>query len=232
MTTVPSVRSAVGTYTRTLLAHLDELLAVEVFVEPELAGAPYDGRPTRSAGKLDPRAFDHVLYQLGDEAEHAFMLPLIARHGGTVVQHDWALVELARAAFPALARGGLRGRLTALRLGGLRAATSYGRGGLELPRESTELALNRAVVRRGDAYIVHDDSLRVRILEERNAATPIGVVSYPATEADWADLARGYVTLLERFPAHRSNRKSLIRSAIESADQARAARRTDRPEGQ
>ena len=125
----------------------------------------------------------------------------------------------------------MRGRLAALRLGGLRAAAGYARGEFEHPRESSELVLNRAVVRRGDAYIVHDDALRVRILEERNAATPIGVVSYPADGSGWARLAQHYAELLGQFPRHRSNRKSLIRAAIDSADQARQERRADQASG-
>jgi len=53
-------------------------------------------------------------------------------------------------------------------------------------RACAELALNRSVVRFGDAFIVHSEAMRARILEERNAPTPIGVVHHGA-EPRWRD---------------------------------------------
>jgi glycosyltransferase involved in cell wall biosynthesis len=137
LTTAPSVRSGIGDYTRHLLPYLEARAEVELFVRPADASERPDagGRRWRSAGELDPRAFDRLLFQLGNEQNHAYMLPLLRRHGGTVVQHDWVLFDLALAAHPALARGGLKGHLLALSEGGPREARIYLANWLDRRRE-------------------------------------------------------------------------------------------------
>jgi len=125
VTTPPSVRSGIGDYTRHLLPYLCEHVDVEVFVEEQLAGEELLGSATRSARELLPKEFDRVLYQLGNERGHAFMIPMIDAIGGTIMQHDWVLFDLATAAFPSLATGGLAGHLLALREGGTQAARIY-----------------------------------------------------------------------------------------------------------
>ena len=127
ITTPPSVRSGIGDYTRHLLPYLRQHLEVEVFVAAECAGEELDGKPTCSAKELQPRAFDRILYQLGNERAHAFMLPMVRSLGGVVTLHDWVLFDLATAAEPALERGGLGGHLAALRAGGVRQARRYAR---------------------------------------------------------------------------------------------------------
>ena len=118
VTTPPSVRSGIGDYTRHLLPHLREHVELAVFVEDALAGEEYAGLPTRAASTLLPREHDQILFQLGNEVAHAFMAPMVRAMGGTVCLHDWVLFDLALAAWPALARGGLRGHWLALREGG------------------------------------------------------------------------------------------------------------------
>jgi glycosyltransferase involved in cell wall biosynthesis len=125
VTTPPSVRSGIGDYTRHLLPYLRELLDVQIFVEDQLAGEELLGEVTQPASDLRARSFDRVLYQLGNERGHAFMIPMIESIGGTVMQHDWVLFDLATAAFPALATGGVRGHWLALREGGAREARTY-----------------------------------------------------------------------------------------------------------
>ncbi len=125
VTTPPSIRSGIGDYTRRLLPHLRERAHVELFVAPGLEGEVLDGLPTRAADDLRPREFDQVLYQLGNEVPHGFMARMVRAVGGTVVQHDWVLFDMALSAFPALSRGGAKGHFLALREGGLEQARVY-----------------------------------------------------------------------------------------------------------
>ena len=88
-------------------------------------GAAPRAQTNEPFSELDPARCDRILYQLGNEANHAFMLPLIRAFGGTAMQHDWVLFDLAVSAFPALARGGAKGAGLALREGGGRQLRAY-----------------------------------------------------------------------------------------------------------
>ena len=135
ITTPPSVRSGIGDYTRHLLPYLRELADVEAFVEHGADEEEWGDLPVHLARDLDPRGFDQVLYQLGNEQSHAFMARMVRAIGGTVMQHDWVLFDLAMAAWPALARGGAKGHALALREGGLGQARVYGRNWLDRRRQ-------------------------------------------------------------------------------------------------
>lgn len=325
VTTPPSVRSGIGDYTRHLMPHLREHLDLTVFVADELAGEDHAGLETRAASSLLPREYDQILFQLGNEISHSFMAPMVRALGGIVCLHDWVLFDMALAAWPDLARGGLRGHWLALREGGSEELARYranrrarrttsrvpidgwyrpesggrwtgdtaslslpaGTSGalrlrvrcaagsrvqcsltsgevlgearstapgsvqdmlLDLPAASTpgtdlvlrttgpqvlaadgrrlgcfvvelaardasgwralpldvagpvlrpidlahdrfELALNRSIVRMADGFFVHSDALGHRILKERNAPTPIGVVHHGA-QPRWSDTER------------------------------------------
>jgi glycosyltransferase involved in cell wall biosynthesis len=190
VTESPARPSGIADYTRALLEHLRELVEVEVFVAPGDAGGNRDGFTLHAADELRPKRFDRILYQLGNVGAHAFMVPMIGTLGGAVVLHDWILFDLAAARWPALERGGLAGHLVALREGGLAALRIYARNrktsGRALSEDRFALPFNRSVVRRADAFLVHSEWMRERILEERNAATPIGVVPHGA-ERLWRD---------------------------------------------
>ncbi|MCP3916346.1 MAG: glycosyltransferase family 4 protein [bacterium] len=141
VTTAPSVTSGIGDYTRHLVPYLREHVDLDIYVAPEGAGEDYLGQPALSALDLRPKSADQVLYQIGNERAHAFMLPILRAIGGTVVQHDWILFDLATAAYPELERGGLGAHVRAWREGGLEALRVYrenrrarraGSAGLEL----------------------------------------------------------------------------------------------------
>ncbi len=55
-----------------------------------------------------------------------------------------------------------------------------------LSRDRFRLPLNRSVVRFGDSFIVHSNYVKQRILRERNAMTPVGVLHHGA-EIRWRD---------------------------------------------
>lgn len=135
VTTPPSLHSGIGDYTRHLLPHLRAHSQVELYVEDGREGESLDGLAMRPVRDLRAREFDQIVYQLGNEVAHAFMEPVVRRLGGTVVLHDWVLFDLALAAHPALARGGLKGLALAWREGGGEQAQIYVRHWLARRRQ-------------------------------------------------------------------------------------------------
>ncbi|MEM7311193.1 MAG: glycosyltransferase [Planctomycetota bacterium] len=128
ITTSPSTHSGIGDYTRHLLPYLRELCEVRAYVEPGAEpGELIDGVPMAPVTELSPKDHDRVLYQLGNEGHHRFMPGMVRAIGGTVMQHDWVLFDLACAAYPGLARGGLKGHALALREGGVQQMQRYAR---------------------------------------------------------------------------------------------------------
>ncbi len=231
VTESPAHVSGIAASTRSLLAHLRELLELELFVAPEDGGTSWDGFTLHPVRELRPRRFDRILYQLGNLPAHAFMVPVIGALGGTVAQHDWVLFDLAAAAWPSLERGKLAGHLVALREGGIDSLRTYAANRRTRCRALSEdrlaLPLNRSVVRRADSFVVPSEWMRERILEERNAATPISVVPHGTARldehCDWSIVACRYAEALEAFPPHRTNRKSLIQAAVADAHSGRPA---------
>ena len=135
VTTPPSVRSGIGDYTRHLLPYLREHCDVRVFVEQGQDDPLWNGEDARSIDSLATREYDQILYQLGNERVHAFMPRLIRAIGGTVMQHDWVLFDMAMAAWPGLVRGGAKGHALALREGGLGQARVYSANWIERRRQ-------------------------------------------------------------------------------------------------
>jgi hypothetical protein len=220
VTTPWDSRSRSGAFTRELVRHLTDTCEIAVFVERGREGADYFGWTTRAADELVPREFDQVLFQVANERECGFMAPRVRALGGCVALHDWNLGALAYAAYPELERGGWRGLVRAVREGGLADARRY-RESVRPPERSArrgEPVLNRSIVRFGDAFVVPSEELRERVLVDRNAPTPVGVV--PPTD-DWSAAAASYVALLRGFPPPRTARKSLIAVQIASALRAR-----------
>jgi hypothetical protein len=210
--------SSIGGYVRALLPHLAERCRLDVFVEgPDDTGG---GVGELAAPRLDPQRFDRILYQLGNEPAHAFMLPMIRALGGVVVLHDWQLAEAAAKAYPALERGGLAGFLAAVREGGLGEARAW------RSRPAVPLAMNRSAVRFGDAFLVHSSELKQRVLRERNAFTPVGVLE---NEGDPPALAAEVVRFLEDMPPHRSKKRAGL--ALQVLRELRARKAEAQSEG-
>lgn len=167
----------------------------------------------RRAATVDPQALDRIVYQVFDDEACGFMAPLLRDLGGIAELHSWSLGRLALRAHPALSGDGLAAEWAAVREGGLRARRELARG-----KRPQELALNRSVVRFADAFFVHEASLGERVIEDRNAATPVGVL--PRGPADLAgadaldELADAYVEFLERAPAPRSKKGGSILARV------------------
>lgn len=135
VTTPPSVRSGIADYTRHLLPYLREHCEVRVFVHRGHDEEGWGDEDARPADTLQPRDFDQILYQIGNEQAHAFMPGMIRALGGTVMQHDWVLFDMALSAWPALARGGAKGHAVALREGGLLQTQRYLRNWMDRRRQ-------------------------------------------------------------------------------------------------
>jgi len=140
VTTPPSLRSGIGDYARHLLPYLRELCDVEVFVRHGHDEPGWGEHRAARAEDLDPRRYDQVLFQLGNELNHGFMGRMVRAIGGTVMQHDWILFDLAAGAWPGLARGGLKGHALALREGGPDQLKTYTRNWLDRRRQRLEAA--------------------------------------------------------------------------------------------
>lgn len=243
LVTTPLARpTAAGLAFRGWVPVLRELAEVDVFVpdasqaaDGECREVPADVGPERPVGELAPRQYEQILYTIGNEAEHAFMLPMVRALGGTVALFSWSLTMPSVAAHPELVSGGLRGAVRAWREGGGEALS---RGWAGLPAGGAEqpagagVELNRSVVRHADAFLVDGEELRARILESRNAPTPIAVGQLDARQLDRESslaAAREWMQRLERFPRPRASRRALITLALQRGlEEARARRESGR----
>ncbi|WP_460836170.1 glycosyltransferase, partial [Massilia agri] len=95
---LPPERTGVADYAvrvlPTLLPHFEVELIVhqdKVEMPPELAHLP-----RHPASWLDqhPERYQHIVYQFGNSPFHSYMLPLLARHPGVVVLHDFFLSSM------------------------------------------------------------------------------------------------------------------------------------------
>jgi hypothetical protein len=212
----PSSRlDAMQEHTAQLVHPLREQAELTMFSEARGISPFGDGADVLSMVDFDAKGFDRVLFMMGDDPACAFMLSTLARVGGIVRLFDWGLGRVARGRWPEIERPGLRGYLRALRVGGFVGART---------RLDGEPPLNRPVIRLADGFIVPTLAMREQILVERNMPTPIATVDDELLESEQSQLGQKLVEMLDRFPAHLAVRKTLIQSAIEGADQARAER--------
>jgi hypothetical protein len=195
-----------------LVPHLAAEHELEIFAERE-GELPGVGR-VRPVTELTLRELDHLVFLVEDEPACGFMLPLVRALGGTVALAQWSLASAARMAYSELDRPGLRGTVRAWREGGLADLSAWRRG------QFGEVAFNRSAVRFADSFIVPSEDLRRRVLVERNAPTPIGVVE---PQAGAASQARAWSEILGRFPSPRSARKTLFRLRLQQAIARRRA---------
>jgi hypothetical protein len=188
--------------------------------------AGFEEGEARGADDLRPREYDQLVYQVGDDPHCAFMARFVRALGGTVVLHAWALPSLALALHPSLARGGWAGLWFALREGGAGEALTYCRQARRGTPLAQPLILNRAVVRFGDAFVVHDEALKARVLDDRNQLTPIAVLPR-AEPTHWDRVAAAYAECLDEFPRPRATRKRLVVARVIAGERRRRSKRGD-----
>lgn len=158
---------------------------------------------------FEPRAFDHLLVVVADDPACSGAWPLVRRFGGTVALLDWSLERAAAAARPALAAHGGRQTWSVLQEGGWAdverlARRRRGEGG-------EPLVANRGIVRHADSFLVGDEDLVRRIRADRNEPTPVALVPI-ALEREPERVAEAWIAALQRFPPHRSGRRSVARN--------------------
>ncbi len=99
---LPPVRSGIADYAADLLPHIARDFAVEVFVDerhPALREGFFRSIPVHPAGDLRRRRneFAHVVYQMGNNLHHRFVLELAREMPGILVLHDVVLHHLYEA---------------------------------------------------------------------------------------------------------------------------------------
>ena len=119
VTTPESQSSGIGDYTQTLGKFIGQRVTLLPYLPDDCQDTTWCGFEAKPISQLVPKSADRILYQIGNERSHAFMIPALRRLGGAVTLHDWVLFDLATAAYPELERGGWRGQLAAMRCGGL-----------------------------------------------------------------------------------------------------------------
>jgi glycosyltransferase involved in cell wall biosynthesis len=159
---LPPVRSGIADYASDLLPYVARDFAVEVFVDerhPVLRDGDYQSLPVHPAGELRRRRgeFSHVVYQMGNNLHHRFVLELAREVPGIVVLHDVVLHHLYEA---------IAGVEDAWEEYGRALRESYGRIGervlsmkrwrLASERENFALPLFESVAAAGRGVIVHN----------------------------------------------------------------------------
>jgi glycosyltransferase involved in cell wall biosynthesis len=94
---LPPVRSGIADYARDLIPHIAAAFDVEVFVDDRHAELPSPvAMPVRPVSELRRRfrEFRHIVYQLGNNLHHRFVLELARDIPGIVVLHDLVLHHL------------------------------------------------------------------------------------------------------------------------------------------
>jgi glycosyltransferase involved in cell wall biosynthesis len=96
---LPPVRSGIADYARDLLPHLLDDFEIEVFVDdrhPLVTEGAFGTLPLHPAAELERRVanFDCVVYQMGNNLHHRFVLELARKVPGIVVLHDLVLHHL------------------------------------------------------------------------------------------------------------------------------------------
>lgn len=227
---LPEGPSGLGDFVGLLAPELARQVELVIYSPREMSS--FEGLEVRPVSSLHKDSAEHIVYHVADEAHAGFCYRLIRRWGGTVLLHDWDLSTVAHAAYPELARPGGRGFLRALREGGWAGAGAW-------RRRTGGAPLNRTAIRLADAFLVFERELARAIIEERRSATPVGclldgeLAAAPEGQSSSAsqharhaaermpEVVRDLVLRLDRFPTHRTARKSVIRSAIEDADRRR-----------
>jgi len=96
---LPPVRSGISDYAMDLLPHVSQDFSVEVFVDerhPVLREGTYQSLPVHAPQELRRRIreFAHVVYQMGNNLHHRFVLELAREIPGILVLHDVVLHHL------------------------------------------------------------------------------------------------------------------------------------------
>ena len=160
-------RCGISDYSEVLLAHLGDHVETTVFVD--------DYQPDRFAGdenltfrpavEFNPAEFDETVYHIGNNPYHIHAYDAAIEHPGIVVLHEFSLHHLMAAA--TIARGNWDTYLAEVEYNGGADALAFAKRvrALEIGPDYEGLAMNRRLLERSKALIVHSPFLRGRVRE-------------------------------------------------------------------
>lgn len=206
---LPPTRNGIADYTAELLGPLHE--ALDGVVGVVAAGAPPPSLNAPGVAILRAPGFDALMqspagasvtpiYQVGNNPDHVFMLPRLARHPGVLVLHDASLNYLLLHATTELGRPMALSDLYAMDQGprGLRLYRDQweaGLGGQGLPKE---LALARPLLERSRAVVVHSE-YSARLARQACPDVPVFVAPHHVSPAIAASAWRTRAAARERL---------------------------------
>ena len=158
-------RCGVSDYSEALLAHIGNHLETTVFVDdyqPDRFTG--DEKITfRPAAEFDPAEFDGTVYHVGNNPYHIHAYDAALEHPGIVVLHEFSLHHLMAAA--TIARGDWDTYLAEAEYNGGAEALAFARRvrTLEIGPDYEGLAMNRRLLERSKALIVHSPFLHRQV---------------------------------------------------------------------
>lgn len=94
-TPLPPLMSGISDYSMDILEQLSKSFLIDVFVDDgyEVNELQLENIKVFNHKKFESKRFDYdeILYQVGNSEFHAYMIPYIQKHSGTVVLHDYNL---------------------------------------------------------------------------------------------------------------------------------------------
>ncbi len=162
---MPPSKSGIADYSAALVEPLRELVTLDVFSE-EPAG-------------FDASSYDALLYQVGNNACHAFAYETALEHPGVVVLHEANLHHLI--AEITIKRGDWDGYLTAVEHDGGAEALAHARRvrALEVGPDYEGVPMLRRLVARSRAFVVHSRAVEEE-LRSAGFRGPVAVIPHGA----------------------------------------------------
>jgi glycosyltransferase involved in cell wall biosynthesis/SAM-dependent methyltransferase len=162
---LPPERSGIADYSAALLEPFGHLVDLEAFSK---AGQPFD-----------PAAFDIALYQMGNNACHAFVYEAALRHAGAVVMHESSLHHLMTEI--TIRRGDWDAYVRECEYAGGPAAREYAEHvrKLEVGPDYEGLPMTRRLLENARAVIVHSHFMESEI-RAAGFAGPLAVIPHGA----------------------------------------------------
>ena len=168
---LPPAQSGIADYCQALLPELARHFEIEAFPGDDCQPSGFPPGieiPFRRTREFRPEAFGAVLYQLGNNADHAHVYEAAVQHPGIIVLHEFNLHHLI--ADMTIRRGDWEGYLREVEYEGGPGALPYARRvqALEAGPDYDGLAMNKRVLERCQGVIVHS-----RFMVEQIASTGI-----------------------------------------------------------
>ena len=158
-------RCGVSDYSEALLAHLAEHVETTVFVDEDPPGrfAGDEKMTFRPAAEFEPAEFDETVYHIGNNSYHLHAYHAAIEHPGIVVLHEFNLHHLMAAA--TITQGDWDAYLAEAEYNGGAEALAFAKRvrSLEIGPDYEGLAMNRRLLERSKALIVHSPFLRGRV---------------------------------------------------------------------